>query len=320
MAGDELGLLGLVGVAHFLGVAAGGLGGLELLVLHGDEFRAQRGHLFLGGGAHVGGGHHRAEPAGGGDGLQPGDAGAHDEGLRRGDRARRGHHHGEGAAIELGRLDHGAIAGEVGLAGQRVHGLGAGDARGELHGERVDLRGRAGLGELQVAVGLEQADHDRAVLELFKRRLVRPAHAEQRVRVLQRRGARGELGSGLFIGGVGKVRPGARLLLDDDFGAGLHQRLHGVRRGRDTVFTLTGLGENGDKHRWISPRRAVSFTTNMAESTRKAKEESERRRVSPRRRAREGAGVSRSGRSGSRRSGRSRRAPQGWSSRARPAW
>ena len=41
VGGDELGLLGLVLRRHLLGVAAGGLGLLELLVLDGDELGAR---------------------------------------------------------------------------------------------------------------------------------------------------------------------------------------------------------------------------------------------------------------------------------------
>jgi hypothetical protein len=57
--------------------------------------------------------------------------------LAAGDRAGGGHHHRQGAAIGLGGLDHGAVAGEIGLRGQHVHHLRAGDARHELHGEAV---------------------------------------------------------------------------------------------------------------------------------------------------------------------------------------
>jgi hypothetical protein len=48
--GHQRGLLGLVVLGHFLGVAAGGLGVLEFLVLDREEFRAQAFDLLLGGG------------------------------------------------------------------------------------------------------------------------------------------------------------------------------------------------------------------------------------------------------------------------------
>ena len=141
--GDQRRLLGLVGVGHFLGVAAGGLGLLELVVLDGDELGAERLDLFLGGRAHVGRGHDRAEAAGGGDRLQAGDADAHDEGLGGGHGAGRRHHHRQRASVFGRGVDHGAIAGEIGLAGEHVHHLGAGDARHQLHREGGD----AGPGE-----------------------------------------------------------------------------------------------------------------------------------------------------------------------------
>ncbi len=97
--GGQRGLLGLVFLRHFLGVAAGGLGRLELLVLDGEELRAERLDLFLGGRTHVGGGHHRAEAARGGDRLQAGDADAHDEHLGGGHGAGGRHHHRQRAVI-----------------------------------------------------------------------------------------------------------------------------------------------------------------------------------------------------------------------------
>ena len=81
MRGDERRLLGLIGVGHFLGVAAGGFGLLEFLVLDGDEFRAERLDLLLGRRTHVGRGDDRAEAPASRDRLQAGDADAHDEQL-----------------------------------------------------------------------------------------------------------------------------------------------------------------------------------------------------------------------------------------------
>ena len=45
---------------------------------------------------------------------------------------------GKRAAVFAGAVDHGAIAGEIGLAGQHVHHLRAGDARHQLHREGGD--------------------------------------------------------------------------------------------------------------------------------------------------------------------------------------
>ena len=158
MLGRQRRLLGLVFLRHFLGVAAGRLGRLELLVLDREEFCAERGDLLLGGGPHVGGGDDGAEAARRGDRLQPGDADAHDEDLRRRHGAGRRHHHRQRAVVFRRRVDHRLVAGEVGLAGQHVHRLRARDARHELHREGGD----AGLGERLdrrvVAVGVHDGD------------------------------------------------------------------------------------------------------------------------------------------------------------------
>ena len=42
---------------------------------------------------------------------------------------------GKGPAVLGGGIDDGAVAGEVGLGGEHVHHLGAGDARHQLHRE-----------------------------------------------------------------------------------------------------------------------------------------------------------------------------------------
>ena len=47
---------------------------------------------------------------------------------------------GKARPYSAGGVDDGAVAGEVGLGGEHVHHLGAGDARHQLHGEGGDLR------------------------------------------------------------------------------------------------------------------------------------------------------------------------------------
>ena len=165
MLGDQRRLLGLILLRHFLGVAAGGLRRLEFLVLDGDEFGAEAFNLLLGRGPHVGRGDDGAEPARGGDGLQAGDAGAHDENLGGRHRAGRGHHHRQRAAIFGGGVDHRAIAGEVGLAGEHIHHLRAGDARQQLHGECDDSGIGHGAQGVFMAVRVHDGDDDRAFLQ-----------------------------------------------------------------------------------------------------------------------------------------------------------
>ena len=95
--GERLALALLLLLGQLAGVAAGVLGVLEPDVeLH--ELRAQRLDLLLDRGAHVEGGHHGAQPLGGGDGLQAGHAGAEHQHLGRADRAGGGGEHREEAA------------------------------------------------------------------------------------------------------------------------------------------------------------------------------------------------------------------------------
>ena len=164
VVGDQRGLLGLVLLRHFLGVAGRGLGLLEFLVLDGDELGAEAFDLLLGGGAHVGRGHDRAEPARGRDRLQAGDARAHDEHPRRRHGAGRGHHHRQRAAVFGRAVDHRAIAGEIGLAREHVHGLRAGDARHQLHREGGDAGIRHRLERRLLAVRVHDGDDQRALL------------------------------------------------------------------------------------------------------------------------------------------------------------
>ena len=130
-----LALPALVVLAHLPGVAAGGLGRACSRLVDGDEARAEALDLLLRGGAHVGRRDDGAEPARRGDRLQPGHPGAHHQHARRLDRAGGGHHHRKGAAELGGGIEHRLVAGEVGLRGQDVHRLGAGDARQQLHRE-----------------------------------------------------------------------------------------------------------------------------------------------------------------------------------------
>ena len=157
-----LGLLLLVGqLARVAALALGALAGLEL-----EELRAERLDLLGDGGAHVVAGDLGAEAPRGGDRLQPGDARAEHEHLGRRDRAGGGHHHRQEAAEVVRRDEHGLVAGDVGLRGQRVHRLRARDARDRLHRERR----RAGVGQRLRRLGVreraEEADEDGVVAEL----------------------------------------------------------------------------------------------------------------------------------------------------------
>ena len=128
-------------LADLLVLLVGERAGVAALVLGvGDEVEleraaAERGDLLPGGAADVEAGDDGAEALGGGDRLQAGDAGAEHQHARRRDGAGgRGHHREEAAGLAGGEQRRG-VAGDVGLGGERVHRLGAGDPRDRLDGE-----------------------------------------------------------------------------------------------------------------------------------------------------------------------------------------
>ena len=118
------------------------------------------------------------------DRLQAGDADAHDEHLGRRHGAGRGHHHRQRAAIFAGGVDHRAIAGEIGLAGEHVHRLRARDARHQLHGEGNEPGIRHLLERGFVAVRIHDGDDQRALLVGGQFVGRRAAHLEHQVGVL----------------------------------------------------------------------------------------------------------------------------------------
>ena len=115
------------------GIAAGGGPVLRLLELEEDELSAHGfdllGHLR----PDIEGIGHGAEAGRRTDGGQSGDAGAHHQHLGRRHLAGGGDLAGEEAAEVVAGLDHGAVAGDVGHGGERVHLLGARDARHHVH-------------------------------------------------------------------------------------------------------------------------------------------------------------------------------------------
>ncbi len=156
--GQRLLLLGALVVGQLTRVAALA-GGLDAEV---QPLGAQRLDLLGRLGPHVVAGGLRAEPARGGQRLQPGDADAQDEHLGRRDRARRRHQHGVEPRRVVGAQQRGLVARDVGLRAQRVHRLRARDPRDRLHREGR----RTGAGDRLQAVGVaarvEEPDQRRA--------------------------------------------------------------------------------------------------------------------------------------------------------------
>jgi hypothetical protein len=245
-------LLGLVFPRHFLGVAASRFGRLELLILDRQELCAERGDLFLGGGTHVGGGDHGTETTRSSDRLQAGDADAHDESFRRRHRARRRHHHRQRPVIFGSRVDHRLVAGEVGLAGQDVHRLGARDARHELHREGGDAGPCQSIDRSIVAIGIDDGDNGGARAIGLQLRLIRPAHLQHHIGFGDIAGLTDHsAGLGELLVGNARCRAGAAF--HDDVKPQPRQPLHRVGRGSNTRLVRIELtrDENRLSHRMI---------------------------------------------------------------------
>jgi hypothetical protein len=106
---------------------------------------------------------HRTEPPGGGDRLQPGNARAEDEHLRRLDRAGRGRQHRQEAGQAVCGDERCLVPADGRLRREGVHRLRTRDPRDRLHRERRHaLRGQA-FDPLAVGQRLEEADEDCAV-------------------------------------------------------------------------------------------------------------------------------------------------------------
>ena len=240
---DFLGLLGehlalglLEALAHHLGVAAAA--GAFFLVVDLDELAAQRLDLVGHFGARVVGAHDGAQAGGGADRGQAGDAGADDEDLGRRHLARGGDLAGEEAAEGVGGLDHGAVAGDVGHRGQRVHLLRAAQMRGSASiASTVTLRAASCCSSSGFCAGQMKltGSGPRASGRLRPRVGARtlktmsaPAHSAGR--------AVDDLGAGGAVGVVAEIRRVAGAGLDGDLEAELDELLDDLGNGGDALL------------------------------------------------------------------------------------
>lgn len=147
-------------IRQFAGIAAL-TGGIDAGI---DEFRTQRLRLFLGLGADVIAFGDGAKALGGGQGLKPGHAEAHDQNLCGAQGADGRGHHGQ----DLGHVNRahqdGVIPGQRGLAGQGVHGLCTGNAGHQFHGETGDLPVPQGLHQIRIVAAVDESNEDGAGL------------------------------------------------------------------------------------------------------------------------------------------------------------
>ena len=170
----------------------------------------------------------------------------HDENLcgRHGAGSR--HHHRQRAA-ELGRgIDHGAVAGEIGLAREHVHHLRASDARQKLHGEADDAGIRHGAQRRVVAVRVHDGDDDGAFLDARKLGALRATHLEHDVGAAQGVGRDGGAGRRVVRVENAGFDPSARL--DRDFGAEPDHLLDGFGNRGHPRLARVGFGNDRNLH------------------------------------------------------------------------
>ena len=260
MARNQLGLRGLVFLAHLGRVAARSLALDPGDVLDEDRLGAEREDLLFRRRPDIGRRNLRAQPLGGGDRLQPGDAHAHHEDLGRLHRAGGGHHHREGAAIDVRRRQHRLVAGKVRLAGKHVHALRARDARHEFHRQRLEPGIGIGLDPVAPGEGIEQRGDHGPRPGAGQRHDVGRLDAEDDVRPLHRLRAGHDVGPGFAIGGIGDRRGSARAFLHRDAGAERQELLDRFGRGGDPGFPRGPLFQDRDPQGAGGGQLAISRT------------------------------------------------------------
>jgi len=252
--GGQLAELGKLGFAEFgaggLGVAAA-FGPVRLLFLEVevDEFRPHRLHLFGDLGAHVEGIGDRTQRGRGADGGKPRDTGPDDQHLGGRHLACGGDLPSEEAAKVAARLDHGAVARDIGHGRQRIHLLRAGNTRHHVH---RDDSGALGVGGLHQGFVLARVEHGNQCLPLGQALdlgVRGRTHLDDDFAGLEQCGAGlDDLDSGVLVGGVGKARCLACAAFDD---AVISQLLQVFGRGRghgDPVLTVECLFWCADLH------------------------------------------------------------------------
>src|SRR5712691_3284728 len=134
-AGQQFALAGVKGFVLGSAVTARVLG---VLSFNGqlDKAAAQALHLLFGGGTHVIGRSHRAQPPSRGDSLQSRHSGTDDEYPRRRDRTRGRRHHGKDSDGRFRRQQHRFVTADRPHGGKRVHALRACGARYQFNRER----------------------------------------------------------------------------------------------------------------------------------------------------------------------------------------
>ena len=245
MLGDQRCLLGLVFRRKLLGIAARRR---RIGDISKHKLGAETLHLFLGGLAHVGGRDDGPQTPRRCNGLKPGNPHTHDEHLGRRHRARRRHHHRESAAEVCGGVDHRLVARQIGLRGENVHRLGAGNPRHQFHGEGHD----AGLGDgfkpRLVTIGIKPGGEDGALLQGLQQFVRRPAHPKYNVGIAEP--VLDDPGASRGIGVIGDESASPSAGLHHNLKSLLHIGLDRVGAGRNAL--LPRLGFRGDRDFHVS--------------------------------------------------------------------
>ena len=156
-----------------------------------------------------------------------------------------GHHREEAAGLARGKQRRG-VAGDVGLGGQRVHRLGAGDARDRLHREAGHARGGERLVRLGRGQRRQVADQDLARVQTADLLGGRHRDVDDDVRAP----GIADLRAGLGVRSIGMPRALAGAGLDDHVDALIGKRFDHVRDQRHAALCPSSLFRNPDLHPW----------------------------------------------------------------------
>ena len=241
-------------VAHLLGVAAATAAVLVVEIQH-QELGSHAFNLFFHFQTGIKRPHNGAHAVRGADRGKACDAGPDYHDFRRWYLASRRHLAGKEPPEVIGRLNHRAVAGNIGHGAQGVHLLGTTDAGQAIDGEGSNLFGRQLLQKLGILRWPQVADQERPFLHqihfvfLERRVFHRRANLEDKIRVLPKRfGVRRNGSAHFFVGVVRVIRGLTRTGFDHHLIAKAYQLMHRGRRCRYPSFILENLPGDTDLH------------------------------------------------------------------------
>ena len=241
-------------VAHLLGIAAAATTVLVVEIQH-QELGAHAFNLFFHFQTGIKRPHNGAHAVCGADRSEASDAGPDHHDLCWRHLASRRHLTGKEPPEVIGRLNHRAVAGNIGHGAQGIHLLGTTDAGQAINGEGGNLFGRQLLQQFGILRWPQVADQERPFLHqvhfvfLERRVLHRRADLEDKIRVLPKRfGVRRNGSAHFFVGVVRVIRGLTRTGFDHHLIAKAYQLMHRGRRCRYPSFILENLPGDTDLH------------------------------------------------------------------------